>query len=67
MRVVKVVKVICDPDKGCSIHEAVRDSLILALTEDRTVQFFFNETSVVIDPHEVIAEQVRRWSERRPA
>jgi hypothetical protein len=58
-------KVVCVADAGARIDACIQEGLILALTEDRKVEFEFNGTLIAIDPEEVVQEYFRRWSVAR--
>lgn len=62
-----VVKLLVNPDAGARIDSVVREAAILALTEQRTVEFLFNGTPVTIVPEKIVGMFCREWGDARVA
>jgi hypothetical protein len=59
------IKLVCTCSAGVSIGEAAREGALLALTENRKVEFAHNGTPVSIDPEEIVSWYTAQWSRER--
>lgn len=55
----------CTADAGISIHAAIREAIVLALSENRNVDLIFNDTMVSIEPPDVIGPFVITYNKKR--
>lgn len=56
MSVIATKKLVLEIDKGVTIGAAMREALIIALTEDIDVEFIHNDTLVSIKPLELLGQ-----------
>lgn len=57
--------VVCETGAGVSVSECIREAVILALQENRKVQFTHNDTPVTIAPAEIVEFYYQRWAKSR--
>jgi len=65
MPAIKPTTVLCETGAGVSVSECIREAVVLALQENRFVQFVHNETTVTVAPSEIVDFYYQRWAKSR--
>lgn len=55
MENISIDRIIVEADAGCRIVEAYKEALVLAITEDRTVEITLNERVYILTPNKITA------------
>lgn len=65
MAAIRPKMVVCETGAGVTISECIRDAVILALQEQRMVQFTHNGTVVTVAPDEIVDFYYQGWAKSR--